>query len=142
MKKAREMVKGGYSNIKDDENKREWPNLCAGDMVKGQDLKTKEWSPKGEVLELVHGERAVNRWPGRPWRQKRTDSWRSQCRKKRKRQRPHLDQGELRRSPWLMKKTVTMGRQGTVDDPEILPHYMEAVERGWAGTKHKARITG
>ena len=49
-----------------------------------------------------------------------------------------------------MKKTVTMGWQGIVDDPEILPHYMEAVERGWSGTKkscpqyawRRARITG
>ena len=29
-------------------------------MVRGQDPKTNEWSLKGEVLELVHGERAVN----------------------------------------------------------------------------------
>ena len=29
-------------------------------MVRGQHLKTKEWSLKGEVLEMVHGDRAVN----------------------------------------------------------------------------------
>ena len=28
-----------------------------------------------------------------------------------------------------------MGAQGTVDDPEILPYYMDSVEQGWAGTK-------
>ena len=29
-------------------------------MVRGQDPKTKEWSLKGEVLELVHGQRSLN----------------------------------------------------------------------------------
>ena len=28
-----------------------------------------------------------------------------------------------------------MGRLGTVDDPEVLPYYMAAVESGYAGTK-------
>ena len=28
-----------------------------------------------------------------------------------------------------------MGRLGTVDDPEFLPYYMEAVESGYAGTR-------
>ena len=34
--------------------------MYAGDMVRGQHPKTKEWSLKGEVLETVHGDRAVN----------------------------------------------------------------------------------
>ena len=29
-------------------------------MVRGQDPKTKEWSLKDEVLELVHGQRSLN----------------------------------------------------------------------------------
>ena len=37
-----------------------WPKLCLGDMVRGQDPKTKEWSLKGKVMELVHGDRSVN----------------------------------------------------------------------------------
>ena len=51
---------------------------------------------------------------------------------RRKRQRPNTEQVEPRRSTSLAKKPVSMGPQGTVDDPEILPHYMEAVEQGWA----------
>ena len=39
-----------------------------------------------------------------------------------------------RRSLWLAKKNVTMGLLGTVDDPEVLPYYMAAVESGYAGT--------
>ena len=42
---------------------------------------------------------------------------------------------EPRRSTRLAKKRVTMGAQGTVDDPEILPYYIDAVEQGWVGTK-------
>ena len=53
----------------------------------------------------------------------------------RKRQRPNKEQVEPRRSTRLAKKRVTMGAQGNVDDPEILPYYMDAVEQGWAGTK-------
>ena len=34
--------------------------LYAGDMVRGQHPKTKEWSLKGEVLEMVHENRSVN----------------------------------------------------------------------------------
>ena len=30
-----------------------------------------------------------------------------------------------------------MGRQGTVDDPEVLPYYMEAVESGYKGTRKR-----
>ena len=57
---------------------------------------------------------------------------------RRKRQRPNTEQVEPRRSTSLAKKPVSMGPQGTVDDPEILPHYMEAVEQGWAW--RRARI--
>ena len=46
--------------LKDDESKAAWPLLHPGDMVRGQHPKTKEWSLKGEVLEMVHGSRAVN----------------------------------------------------------------------------------
>ena len=42
---------------------------------------------------------------------------------------------EPRQSTRLAKKRVTMGAQGSVDDPEILPYYMDAVEQGWAVTK-------
>ena len=44
---------------------------------------------------------------------------------------------EPRRSLRLAKKSETMGRQGTLDDPEVLPYYMEAVESGYAGTRKK-----
>ena len=44
---------------------------------------------------------------------------------------------EPRRSTRLAKKRVSMGAQVTVDNPEILPYYMEAVEKGWAGTKKR-----
>ena len=30
-----------------------------------------------------------------------------------------------------------MGRLGTIDDPEVLPYYMESVKSGWAGTKKR-----
>ena len=51
-----------------------------------------------------------------------------------------MEEAEPRRSLRLAKKKVTMGRLGTVatvDDPEVLPYYMEAVERGWAGTRQR-----
>ena len=32
---------------------------------------------------------------------------------------------------------MTTGHLGTVDNPEVLPYYMEAVERGWAGTRKR-----
>ena len=60
MEKARERVKGGCNRLKEDESKAAWPLLHPGDMVRGQHPKTKEWSLKGEVLEMVHGSRAVN----------------------------------------------------------------------------------
>mgnify|MGYP007114303775 FL=1 len=53
----------------------------------------------------------------------------------RKRQRPNKEQVEPRRSTRLAKERVTMGAQGTLDDPEDLPYYMDAVKQGWAGTK-------
>ena len=59
MEKARERVKGGYHKMKRDESKA-WPLLHPGDMVRGQHPKTQEWSLNGEVLEMVHGSRAVH----------------------------------------------------------------------------------
>ena len=44
----------------EDESNSAWPVLHAGDMVRGQHPKTKEWSLKGKVLETVHGNRSVN----------------------------------------------------------------------------------
>ena len=45
-----------------------------------------------------------------------------------------MEDVEPRRSLRLAKKKVTMGRLGTMDDPEVLPYYMAAVESGYAGT--------
>ena len=42
---------------------------------------------------------------------------------------------EPRRILRLAKKKVTLGSLGTVDDPEVLPYYMAAVESGYAGTR-------
>ena len=116
--------------------------------------KTKEWSLKGEVLEMVHSERAVNvelnngrtrlferkavkKDTTKAYREgRRTGIWRSRCRREgRGKDQTWRRQGP-RRSPRLAKKRG-QGRQGTVDDPEVLPYYMEAVLRGWAGTKNK-----
>ena len=58
-------------------------------------------------------------------------------RERRRRQKPNMDGVEPRRSLRLAKKSVTMGRQGTVDDPEVLPYYMEAVESSYAGTRKR-----
>ena len=99
MVKARDMVKGGCHKLKEDKSKAAWPRLFPGDMVRGQHTKTKEVSLKGEVLEMVHGDRAVN---------------------------VDLDEGP-RRSLRLANKKVTMGRLGTVYSPEVLPYYMAAV---------------
>ena len=64
-------------------------------------------------------------------------------RERRKRQtRPNMEQTEPRRSLRLAKKRLTMGPQGTVDDPEVLPYYVEAVKGGWAGTKKKCPQNG
>ena len=35
----------------------------------------------------------------------------------------------------MAKKSVTMGAQGTVDDTEGLPYYMQDVRRGYAGIR-------
>ena len=59
MVEARERVRA-ENNVKADKDKRGWPKLYRGDMARGRHPKTKEWSMKGEVLELVHGKRAVN----------------------------------------------------------------------------------
>ena len=58
--KARERVKGGCKKVEEDETKKAWPKRHAGDMVRGQHQQTKEWSLKGKVLEMVHGDRLVN----------------------------------------------------------------------------------
>ena len=58
-------------------------------------------------------------------------------RERRRRQKPNMEGVEPRRSLRLAKKSVNMGRQGTVDDPEVLPYYMEAVESGYAGTRQR-----
>ena len=58
-------------------------------------------------------------------------------RERRQKQIPNMEEAEPRRSLRLSKKKVTVGRLetvATVDDPEVLPYYMEAVKRGWAGT--------
>ena len=47
MEEARERVKAGNSKIMRDENIIGLPKLHVGDMVRGQDSKTKEWSLKG-----------------------------------------------------------------------------------------------
>ena len=46
-----------------------------------------------------------------------------------------MENVEPRRSLRLAKKKVTMGRLGKVDDPEVLPYCMAAVESGYAGTR-------
>ena len=46
--------------MKEDESKSARPVLHAGDMVRGQHPKTKEWSLMRELLEMVHGNRSVN----------------------------------------------------------------------------------
>ena len=57
---ARDRVKGGCYKVRKDKSSSAWPKLFPGDMVRGQHPKTKEWSLKGQVLEMVHGDRAVN----------------------------------------------------------------------------------
>ena len=56
---------------------------------------------------------------------------------RRRKQKPNMEEVESWRSLRLAKKSVTMGRQGTVDDPEVLPYYMEAVESGYADTRKR-----
>ena len=56
-------------------------------------------------------------------------------RERRQRLKPNMEDVEPRRSLRLAKKKVTMGRLGTVDDPEVLPYYMAAVESGYAGAR-------
>ena len=46
-----------------------------------------------------------------------------------------MEDVEQRRSLRLAKKKVTMGRLGTVDNPEVLPYCMVAVKGGYAGTR-------
>ena len=61
-------------------------------------------------------------------------------RERRQKQIPNMEEAEPRRSLRLSKKKVTVGRLETVakvDDPEVLPYYMEAVKRGWAGTRQR-----
>ena len=56
---------------------------------------------------------------------------------RRQKQKPNMEEVEPRRSLRLAKKNVTMGRHGTMDNPEVLPYYMEAVESGYAGTRQR-----
>ena len=169
MEKARERVKGGCHKLKEDESKAAWPLLHPGDMVRGQHPNTKEWSLKGEVLEMVHGDSAVNmdlddgssrlfardavrKDTTRAYREEEEEELRSQLagtvgearpdeqleenmRGRRQKLKPNMEDVEPRRSLRLAKKNVTMGRLGMVDDPEVLPYYMEAVERGYAGIR-------
>ena len=58
MMEARDRVRA-RAMVKKDEDNRGWPKLHRGDLVRGRHPKTKEWSMKGEVVEVVHGERAV-----------------------------------------------------------------------------------
>ena len=59
MERARDIVKGGH-RVKKDKNERGWPQLHLGDMVRGCHPETNEWSLKGEVIEIDHGNRSVN----------------------------------------------------------------------------------
>ena len=45
--------------VKTDEDKRGWKKLHRGDQVRGRHPQTKEWSMKGEVVDVVHRDRAV-----------------------------------------------------------------------------------
>ena len=59
MEKARDRVKAG-KKVKDNKNKRGWPKLHLSGMVRGRNPKTNEWSLKGEIIEMVHGDRSLN----------------------------------------------------------------------------------
>ena len=175
MEKARERLNGGSSKIKQGKKKRGWPKLYVGDMVRGQDPKTKEWSLKGEGLELVYGQRSVdvglkdgrsrlftrekvkkdstkryqevgeeelrNQVAGTSLEAEEDEELEEFMQERRKRQSPNTEQVEPRRSTSLAKKRVSMGPQGTVDDPDILAYYMEAVKQGWASTKKRCSST-
>ena len=56
---------------------------------------------------------------------------------RRRKLKPNMEDVEHRRSLRLAKKNVTIGRQGTIYNPEVLPYYMEAVESGYAGTRQR-----
>ena len=58
MVKARNRVRAG-AMMKKDKDKRGWPKLHKGDVARGRHPKTKEWSMKGEVVKVVHGEKVV-----------------------------------------------------------------------------------
>ena len=60
MVKARDRIKRGCYKVRVDESSSALPRLFPGDMVRGQHPETKEWSLKGQVLEMVHRDRAVN----------------------------------------------------------------------------------
>ena len=149
--------------------KAAWPAMKPGDMVRGQHPQTKEWSLKGEVLEMVHRDRAVNvdlddgrtrlfardamrKDTTRAFMPEEEEQLQSQLagtgleprpdeqleeplRGRKRNQRPNMEEAAPRRSLRLAKKSVTLGAQGTVDDPEGLPYYMQAVERGYAGIR-------
>ena len=52
-----------------------------------------------------------------------------------------MEDVEPRRSLRLVKKKVTLGDTRTVDNPEELPYYMEAVENWYAGTRQRDYTT-
>ena len=53
MVEARDRVRTG-SKVRADKHKRGWRKLYLGDMVRGCHPRTKEWSMKGEVVEVIH----------------------------------------------------------------------------------------
>ena len=169
MVKARERVKGGCYKVKEDKLKAAWPALNPGDMVRGQHPQTKEWSLKGQVLEMVHGNRAVNvdlddgrtrlfarddvrKDTTRAFMPEEEEQLQSQLagtgleprpdeqleepsRGRKRNQRPNVEEAPPRKSLRLAKKSVTIGAQGTVDDPERLPYYRQAVGSVYAGIR-------
>ena len=59
MAKAKDRIRF-ERKVNKDKLTKSWPKLHLGDLVRGQHPKTKEWSMKGEIVELVHGKRSVN----------------------------------------------------------------------------------
>ena len=53
----------------------------------------------------------------------------------------NVEDVEPRRSARLAKKRVTLGDAEKVNNPEELPYYMEAVEKGYAGTRQRNHTT-
>ena len=149
MAKAKDRIRF-ERKINKDKLTKSWPMLHLGDLVRGQHPKTKEWSMKGEVVELVHGKRSVNVMLAddnsrlfmredvrldstKRYQEDKEELAETRRRPRRARQAPNSDQGEQRRSLRLAKKKVTMGEEKRSHNPVYLPYYMEAVEQGHAG---------